>query len=581
MEERRPALQASLPRLHLGHRQASRWLTRMNVSESNPSRFNEWRDYLVLTALGAGLLGALLSLMLPLQYPFANDTAGYVQEAQKWLSGEGLLRGTGWSNTTQDFATFPLFPPGFSLEIAGLSKLGLSLPHAALAASWLAWLLLLPAIAFTLRPLVGRWTAMAIAVLAASSPGFVEYGYLALSDSGMVLFSVMSLGILLRQNCSQGANWRAMVLSGLLAGCAYMLRNAAAVLPLTVIAFLGLSLLSKRLDLRAVLRSGLLWGAGFAVFALPLFFYNFQTFGSIQPYFEAHGAIEFGALRAFRVTLWSFLLDISAWRTIADTAWSAMAMSTLLLPAGFLLIWAGWKSWKQSSHLSQSALLLLLLYMSIGFAIIVWGRSRFDWVEVTLTRQIMPYSWVALAVMIWALRPHRTVAFRFAQISTVIFVFAGLFLLAGRLNNIWADLVREAAIQSAVDTYGYAGAADQFPGAVLTNHIKQNTSRDHILINLLKNLPADAHIVSNHGPILSLASGRHIRRFAPTPENLEELVVIRPQLGGRPLVLVIIPSNEILRGPQAVTWQENVLNRLGAGYEILLKTKNFLVVRLL
>ncbi len=211
----------------------------MNASQSNPAPTLEWRDHLILTCLGAVLLGVLISFMLPVQYPFANDTTGYLQEAQNWLHGEGLLRGTGWSDTARDFSVFPLYPPGFSLVIGGLSKLGLSLPHAALTASWLAWLLLLPAIAYTVRPLVGRWPAMVIAVLAVSSPGFIEWGYLALSDAGMTLFSVLSLGILLRQDCNRNGNWHAILLSGLLAGCAYSLRNAAAVLPLTVIAYLG------------------------------------------------------------------------------------------------------------------------------------------------------------------------------------------------------------------------------------------------------------------------------------------------------------------------------------------------------
>lgn len=552
----------------------------MNASHPQPSLSREWRDYLALTVLGAGLLGALISLLLPLQYPFANDTAGYVQEAQNWLNGDSLLRGTRWYDTAQDFVPFPLFPPGFSLEIARLSKLGSSLPHAALAASWLAWLLLLPAIAFALRPLVGRWSAMAIAVIAVSSPGFVEFGYLALSDSGMVLFSVLSLGILLRQDCSQGGNARAIVLSGLLAGCAYLLRNAAAVLPLTVIAFLALSLLSRRLGLRAVIRSGLLWGAGFALLAFPLFIYNLQTFGSIQPYFSAHGATEFGVLKAFRVTLWSFLFDISAWRSIADMAWSAIAIALLILPAGLLLLWAGWKRWKQISPSSQSALLLLLLYMSIGFAIIVWGRNRFDWVEVTLVRQIMPYSWVMLAVIVWTLYPSKTVGPRFTQILSGVLVIAGLALVAGRLNTIWSDLEREAAIQVTVNANGYAAAAEQFPGAVLTNRIKLNTSRDRALIDLLKTLPADAHIVSNHGPLLSLETGRHIRRFDPTPKTLEELVALRPQLENRALVLAMIPDNKIIRSAQAETWQDNLLSGLGVRYETLLRTQNVLVVSL-
>ncbi len=148
-------------------------LIRMGVPNFNSTPTKEWRDHLLLTLFGMGLLGAIITLMLPLYYPYSNDTPGYLQEALNWLDGKGLLRGTAWHETQEDLAAFPLFPPGYPLEIAALSKLGLNLPHAALAASWLAWLLLLPAIAYAVRPLAGRWAAMAIAVLAASSPGLV------------------------------------------------------------------------------------------------------------------------------------------------------------------------------------------------------------------------------------------------------------------------------------------------------------------------------------------------------------------------------------------------------------------------
>jgi hypothetical protein len=551
----------------------------MGVPNFNSTPTKEWRDHLLLTLFGMGLLGAIITLMLPLYYPYSNDTPGYLQEALNWLDGKGLLRGTAWHETQEDLAAFPLFPPGYPLEIAALSKLGLNLPHAALAASWLAWLLLLPAIAYAVRPLAGRWAAMAIAVLAASSPGLVEWGYLALSDTGMTLFSVLSLGILLRQDLGEGGNWRAIMLSGLLAGWAYVLRNAAAVLPLTVIAFLTLSLLTKRLGWQATFRIGLLWGAGFAALAFPLFFYNLNTFGSIQPYFAAHGGTDFGVLRSFRLSLWSFLLDVSSWRAVANIAWSAVAMVLLFLPAGLLLLWTGWQRWRQSSQMAQSALMLLLLYTGIGFAVIVWGRSHFDWVETTLTRQLMPYSWVALTAALWVVRPHPNHEQK-ALSSVALLLLIGLVLLGGRINVFWTNLQREVAIQEAVKTYGFVAASARMPGVVLTNRIKINTSRDRVLIELLKNLPANAHIVSNHGPLLSMATGRHIRSFDPTAENFSALADIRLKLIGRPVVLAMIPTNAILRSARADTWQNDMLLKLSGRHETLIRTPTVLVVSL-
>lgn len=553
----------------------------MNTLQPHPITRAEWRDYFALTLLGSVLLSFLIYSMLPLNYQYSNDTAGYIQEAQNLLRGKGFLRGTGWSDTTRELAPFPLFPPGYAIEIAGLSKLGLSLPHAALIASWAAWLLLLPAISYAVRPLIGRAPAMAVALLSVSSLGFVEWGYLALSDSGMILFSVLSLGVLLRQDCSRSNNWRSIFLSGLLAGWAYILRNAAAVLPLTVISFLGLSSIARQLAWRAAFRSALSWGAGFAVLSFPLFLYNLYTFGSIQPYFDAHGTTDFGVLRSFRLSLWSFLLDISAWSVVAKIAWSAVAMALLLLPAMLLLILTGWHRWRDSLRMERSALLLLLLYMNIGFAMIVWGRSHFDWVELNLTRQFMPYSWVALTAATWSLHPASASAGKPMRIRTGVLLAAGLLLLGGRIDGILTNLQREAEIQKLVDSEGLAAAATLLPGIVLTNRIKQNASRDRVLLDLLKALPSNAHIISNFGSVLSLESGRHIRSFDLNTKNIAELLRIRAHLSGKPLILVLIPTNVILRSPTANTWQDDTLREIGSEYETLLKTSTVLVLRIL
>jgi len=555
----------------------------LDALQRRPIMPAEWRDHVILTVLGVALVGALIGLMLPLKYPYANDTTGYVQEAQNLLHGEGLVRGTGWTDTKAESAATPLFPPGFALEIAGLSYMGLNLPHAALAASWLAWLLLLPAIAYAVRPLVGRWAAMVVSVMAVSSPGFVEWGYQALSDSGMALFSVLSLGVLARHDCSQRGKWGAVMLSGLLAGVAYLLRNAGAIVPVTVTAFFGLSVLTRQLEWRSTLRSGLLWAAGFAVLAFPLFFYNLHMFGRIQPYIAAHGATDVSVLSALRLSLWSLLLDLTAWRTVAEIAWSGVALGLLVLPTGILLSWAGWLRWQRSLQTERSALLLFLLYASLGFAMIVWGRSRFDWVEVTLTRQLMPYSWAVLAAVTWILWPSELAANNSAgRGPAAALVLVGLLMmLAGRFDSIRTDHQREAKIQDAIDKYGYAATAAKFPDAILTNRIKQNTSRDRVLIALLKALPDNAHIVSNHGPLLGLETGRHVRSFDPTQTNLATLAALRPLLGNRALILVMIPTNTVLRSAEADTWQEDTLRRIGTKFKILLRTPTALVVDLL
>jgi hypothetical protein len=192
----------------------------------------------------------------------------------------------------------------------------------------------------------------------------------------------------------------------------------------------------------------------------------------------------------------------------------------------------------------------------------------------------MPYSWAALAVTVWAVRASSMEANFWTRGMTRVLLLAGLILVAGRVDSIWTDLQRERKIQATVDANGYAAAAAQLPGVVLTNRIKQNTSRDRALIDLLKSLPDNAHILSNHGPLLSLESGRHIRSFDPNPENLTALATIRPHLNDKVLIFAILPTNSVLRSTEANVWQDNTLRRIGPGHEILLRTPSALVVRL-
>ncbi|MCA1979806.1 MAG: glycosyltransferase family 39 protein, partial [Thiobacillus sp.] len=421
-----------------------------------------------MTGLALLLVAGIVTLLWGLNHPYANDSVGYLQEAQGLLEGRGLTRATGWDVIEPDYAPFPLFPPGFSLAIAGVSLTGLSAAHAALAISWLAWLLVVPAAAWAVRPLVGLNAARAVGLLAGASPAFVEWGFQALADAPLTLFSILSLGVLTRAPALADVSWRGWALSGVLAGIAYLFRNAGAVLPLTVIALLAWALLSRRLSFVATLRAGLVWGGAFALCAFPLFAYNLVTFGSIQPYFGAHGTIDYGLLNAVRVSLWSVLLDVSGWRTVADLAWNGKALVAL----GPLALAAVWLAARRPTPAFSPAGIVLLIYALIGCALVVWGRSRFDWVETTLTRQFMPYSWALLALGAWALQ-------RLAQRRwPAIGAFALAALLGGRAHALWQEWANETALRDAAHALGYAEAATRHPDAILTPRIRLDAAAD-------------------------------------------------------------------------------------------------------
>lgn len=133
-------------------------------------------------------------------YPFtAADTAGYVEDATNVLAGKGLRRTPGCSAPSDaDLVYSPAFPPGFSLAVAGLGKLGVPPVLGVLWVPWTAWALLPIAILFALGAFLSPWIAMAIAALVTTSPGVIEAGYHALSDIPFFLAAVCSVGLLIR-----------------------------------------------------------------------------------------------------------------------------------------------------------------------------------------------------------------------------------------------------------------------------------------------------------------------------------------------------------------------------------------------
>jgi hypothetical protein len=67
--------------------------------------------YLTLLALGIAAVWLLVSISLPLRYPFANDTAGYLEEASNFLAGRGLARSGRWSDASSEVVPQATFRP--------------------------------------------------------------------------------------------------------------------------------------------------------------------------------------------------------------------------------------------------------------------------------------------------------------------------------------------------------------------------------------------------------------------------------------------------------------------------------------
>lgn len=540
-------------------------------------------ELLLATLLGIGLMWLLVSLSLPLRYSYQNDSSGYVDEARMLLQSEGIRRVAPWHDPDHEYVPTALFPPGFAVQTALVSLAGPDPAQAARLASWIAWALLAPAILFATAPLIGPLPAIIVGMLAMLSPGFYEWGYPALSDSSALLYSILSLSLLIhaKRSIPAGALW--LLLSGLLAGVAFAMRNAALVVPLAVAGTLALLWLWRRQTFMASFREGFWWGLGFLLVAALVFGRNLLLFGSIQPYVEHHGGGEYGLLRAFRLTLWSQLLDISGSRRVAELAWDARALLLSLPPLAVLLAWLGWRRRRDLSGIALTAFALLGLYSLIGFAMVVWGRSRFDWVEVNLSRHMMAYSWSLLTLLMWPLianLDHRSSVSVRAGLAVAL-VVTGLALLTGRAAFIRDDLQREiAALEAGQAAEEWSRVAEQVPDVILTNYVKLELSRNKALLEYLQGRDDQPYLLSNFAAVIRLETGLPARNFDLSHDNLAALGELHDRLRDRPLLLVLAASNSMLRNPGEVGWQAEVLQRLPIAYQVERRTPNLLVVEL-
>ena len=541
--------------------------------------------YGFVAAIGALAVGFMIRLELPLHYPYANDTAGYVEEATNLLAGNGLQRSTYKYGAVPALASQPFFPPGFSIAIASLGALGIAPKAASLAISWASWALLTAAILFALRPLLpGILIPSAIGVTTVTSPGLYEWGFQGLSDAPALLLSVLSIGGLLRGIRQEPGSYRWALVSGLAAGLAYTVRNAALILPATAIAVFTVAVAWRALPTRAVFQRAVAWSFGFAALLLPLLVRNMLVFGKVQPYFAHVGQSHYGWVKAIRVVLWSSLFDLSGSKTVAAIAWSFQLLAAIGIPIAAATLWLVRRYWKHALPEARLKAFALFAFICLGLAMIAIGRVRFDWVETTLTRYVMQYSWALLGVIAMLVAsgatPPRS---RALARGALVFLCALLTVVHGWF--IRNDLLREAKIARSLSSQpDFVAAAESLeePKWILTNQLRRSIAQDSGLKAYVADMPDQVELISNFGPTLYLETGRPFRDVQASRDQLKRVGQEAAQSDyGRAVVAVVgifLPTNGILRGHEAGNWQNAILKDLGPGFSRCGTHPNVLIV---
>ncbi len=345
----------------------------------------------VLAALAFGILLVSFydAVLAPVRYPYAADSASYVEMADTLYHG-GRPRVTPWDLEFPDQDRIPqrLFPPGFPLLIAAFVPLTGDATTASLwpgrLAAALVPLLLLLAFRGALRD---RSLAL-LGAFALATPGVIGWQYLAYSDVTALAVAMLALGVLARGLGLLGAPARLrpgwLALAGCLAGACYGIRNAG----LAVLAAGLLALAHDAWRQRRGVAALVPWLAGAAGPVVALWSYNVATFGQLQPY--TMPVSQRGWLENVGDYALAAITDLGVPWQLTEQLPAAIAIAAIaLLALGLAAAW-----WRLRDDARGQGLLTLVAGYGFGGALLlVLSRSRYEWGNQIDVRNTLQYTW--------------------------------------------------------------------------------------------------------------------------------------------------------------------------------------------
>lgn len=541
--------------------------------------------FAILTALTlAVLIWALASVTAQVRFPIGNDAIGYMTEAANLVQGRGLVRVANETESPDlDLEPTRYQPPGYAFVIAGISALGFSTESAAIWLSRLSWALLPLAMLFALRPILPLAWSIAVTVLAVLSPGLYLFGSTINTDVPTLLLVVLTMGLMIRGIAEQP---RVVLLlaTGVLMGLSYALRNSVTAVFVGMVATLVSAYLLGLLSARSAAKNCAWILLGAAPFIGALLLRNYLVFGEVQPYVLMVGT-DATLLESFRVYLHGLLWDLTGSSTLARyMAWDFKILLLTAAPVAVVMTWGLFRYWKISALPARVAVLYGLLFSGAGAAMLVIAHTYHGLDFGFLLRHMMQYAWVLLALAVAALL---AIGNPKARLVTGLLV---AILLASRLWFIFDDLRTERAMQEAFSANeNVVEAAQPFlaNGRILTDQIKQRLARDEAPPSALRELPANALILSNQGQLLGHLSGRPVRTIPFTNENdLSDITrrvsqIFQDMHTNRPVYIAFVPDNRIVRSVNAMRWQAHIKSGLPMNYELVDSDVNLLLLRAL
>jgi hypothetical protein len=487
--------------------------------------------YGVLFVIGLATVSGFIEIAAPTHYLYTSDGITYAEVARNILAGKGISA-TPFAPEPYgvDLEPLRIFQPGYPILIAAFAALGIQPENLVVWLSVGAWVLLFPAFAFALRPLLPPlWTAV-FSYIAATSSGMFAYGFAAFTDAPSLLLIVISFGLLLRGLRSD--NMPILLASGFFAASAYAMRNTGAAFLISVGAVLVGYILIEPTKWKKQTYLTMIWVLGTLPIIALLWGRNFVLFGGIQTY--SHPPADTPPVLAIRDYLWHLIFEVAPNKTIAQLAWDIKLLLAIGLPALVFMFINLRKQWPHLQSAGRTAVLVLSLYLLVGSAMVIYAHIKWD--AEGFDRYVLQYGWLFLALLF--------IAFNFnpsEKISLLKYILAGV-----------------AVSALLIARWDYAVEYAHQPP-----NVREVLAKDRHLIQAVKNLPANALIATNLIGFLPLETGRPIRNIEFKSSkgidsyisNLNQrLNQIADGVGQRPFYAAILPTKDIVEAEYGKKW---------------------------
>lgn len=328
-------------------------------------------------------------------FPYSSDSAYYIEQARSLAdSGSALVTPWGLSPSNPDRIKDTLFPIGFPIILATISKFGIDAKDAAVATGHLSAMLLPWLLYFCFRNALGSCKALVLAGISLISPSVLTNSPMGLTDIFTLALAVGAISLTLNSRSTLG-----FIIGGILAGISYAVRNAQLALLITIVLyFCYLWVTSDNTERRAIYKNTASQFLGISIIVFPVLIRNLYLFDSLNPYQMAPSTIDF--FENLRTHTEAFIQDITACYICADYLTSPLGLLMLTLLA-ICYCWAFIKyTWSNLKSTAKKAIAISVSYILISSCIVIAARTRYQWGEPINIRHTLQYSPFLLTILL-------------------------------------------------------------------------------------------------------------------------------------------------------------------------------------